>query len=905
MKKITPAMRQFLDMKAEHPDAILFFRMGDFYEMFFEDAKLAAGILGIALTSRDKAKKIPMCGIPFHAAKGYCAKLVKAGYKVAICEQMEDASEAKGVVKRAVTSIITPGTALDDELLEARANNYIAAISVDRSGAAGLAYMDITTGEFKVTEVAQAASLITELERLAPSELVATEHDIDAIKKTQDSEYFPIKNISIISDYDLQQKITYDRLLKHFDLTTLDGLGLAAFTDGVKAAGALLNYVKETQRAELSHIKRCAPYYGKNYLNLDYHSLRNLEIIENTRSLKKKGSLLDLLDKTSSAMGGRRLRQWLLRPLIDTGKINARLGAVEELCSDRILMQILTDNLSEVADIERITGRVGVGVVGPKELISLKDSLGSVAPLKKKLAGFGSALIASIANGLDEVSEVIGLLGNSIREDPPHIIRNGGFIKEGFNAELDELRETSNLGLDWLKELERKERKRTGIHTLRVKYNKVFGYYIEVSRARSSSVPEEYIRKQTLVNAERFITPELKEWEVRLLSASDHAKTLELKLYGEVLDNIRRYTRRLQATADMIATLDALLSFASISIEMDYVRPVINDDDLIDIREGRHPVIEKASGEPFTPNDLTIGNSDCQIMLLTGPNMAGKSTYIRQVAIIVLMAQAGCFVPAKEAVIGVVDRIFTRVGASDDLSRGQSTFMVEMTETANILNNATNKSLIILDEIGRGTSTFDGLSIAWAVVEYLHDRQDGGAKALFATHYHELTELSLTKERVKNYNMTVKEWDDNIIFLRKIVAGGASSSYGIQVARLAGLPPEVLSRAKEVLSNLESGEFTEAGLPRIANSAQNKANALKQKQDAPLPGLYPAGRAIKQAEPALQTAGNLGLPELSSEFSTSTKLPLIKKELEDIEINSLTPLEALNILSKIKGMIED
>lgn len=900
MDKITPAMRQFLDIKAEHPDALLFFRMGDFYEMFFEDARVAAEVLGIALTSRDKEKKIPMCGVPFHAAKGYYRKLVKEGYKVAICDQMEDAATAKGVVRRAVTSIITPGTALDGELLDSKANNYIAALSFNQ-GRGALAYMDITTGEFRVTETDGLPNLIEELARLTPSELVTSQRCMEELNTLEEIQAqnetgstLPVKNISIIADYDLKLKICTERLLQHFDLATLDGFGLSRHTEGIKAAGALLHYVKDTQRSELTHVKQCRPYYGSKYLTLDYHTRRNLEIIENTLDMQRKGSLLDYLDRTSCSMGARRLKNWLIRPLMDTARIIARHDGVEELTKDRLLVSSLTTSLKAISDIERITGRVSVGVVGPRELFSLKDSLLQINPLKKTLATFTAAIIQDLSKGLDPVEEVTELIEESIREDAPHITREGGFIKEGFNADLDALRDTSNLGKDWLKELELKERKRTGIHTLKVRYNKVFGYYIEVSRAKSGTVPEEYIKKQTLVNAERFITPELKEWEVRLLSAEDHAKTLELKLYSEILNQIRVHTRRIQHSADQIATLDALISFALVSAEMDYVRPVITDNDLIDIKEGRHPVIEKASREPFTPNDLFIDSKTSQIILLTGPNMAGKSTYIRQVALIVLMAQAGCFVSATKATIGVVDRIFTRVGASDDISRGQSTFMVEMTETANILNNATEKSLIILDEIGRGTSTFDGLSIAWAVVEYLHDRPVGATKALFATHYHELTELSLTKERVKNYNMTVKEFEDRIIFLRKIVPGGASSSYGIQVGRLAGLPPEVIARAKEVLANLESDELNEAGLPRIAGTRKKQII-----QTPPLPGIYPSGVNFRDQNMS-QTGGVATAlePELKLEEGN------VIERLLSTDIDQLTPLEGLNLLNSLKAQLK-
>ncbi len=885
MERLTPAMRQYFEIKAEHEDAILFFRMGDFYEMFYEDAKLASGILGIALTSRDKQRRIPMCGVPYHSASSYISKLVREGHKVAICEQVEDASAAKGIVRRAVTRIITPGTAVEDELLESKSNNYIAAASVAQGASArastccGFAYMDVTTGEFRVTDLEGIDALMDELKRVQPSELVLPE-SLSRLPLLNgylsNSNNSSIKNTTSLGDYDFLHGVALDRLLEHFGVTSLDGFGCGGMKEGIKAAGALLHYVREVQKAGLQHVKRCIPYYPKSFLVIDHSTRRNLEILENARTLERKGSLLDLLDRTRTSMGARMLRNWLTYPLVDVEQIRGRLDSVEELLCDRMKREEIKRVLAGIYDLERLTGKVSIGVAGPRDLVSLAESLESVAVLKACMEGFLSQRLSHIAHSLDAVPEVTDLIKRSISDSPPAVTRDGGFIRKGYSKELDELRAVSSGGKDWLARLEADERRRSGIQNLKVRYNKVFGYYIEVTKTNLANIPSDYIRKQTLVNAERFITPELKEWEARILNAEEKSRELELRLFGEITAEVSSYISRIQRTAELIATLDVLTSFADVSEEMNYTRPEINDGDAIVIEEGRHPVIEKNSTDGFVSNDLRLDTGNEQILILTGPNMAGKSTYIRQVALIVLMAQLGCFVPARRAVVGVVDRIFTRVGASDDISRGQSTFMVEMNETANILNNATSKSLIILDEIGRGTSTFDGLSIAWAVVEYIHDHPGLRAKTLFATHYHELTELSLTKERVKNYNMSVKEWEDRIIFLRKILPGGANRSYGIQVARLAGMPEPVIDRAREVLANLEKTELNEAGLPRIARCG-NRAG---------------------------DNGGQMNLPRLLGSVEGAQDDP-VKDELTGLDLDRITPLEALNILNKLKGMLND
>ncbi|MBI5587176.1 MAG: DNA mismatch repair protein MutS [Deltaproteobacteria bacterium] len=861
MTNLTPAMRQYLDIKAENSDAIIFFRMGDFYEMFFEDARTAARILGIALTSRDKNREIPMCGIPYHAAATYIAKLVKEGLKVAVCEQIEDPNDAKGIIGRAVTKIITPGITIEDELLDPKTNNFIAAVSVG-SRVSGFAYMDVSTGEFRVAEFPAVEELKDEVKRIHPLELIVPDNAAEALSAAE----LQVKKITPVPKYDFELDNATERLTGHFGTASLEGFGLGELTEAVKAAGALLNYIKSTQKAELTHIKKCTQYSAGEYLIIDHSTRRNLEITENIRTGGKEGTLLDLLDRTRTAMGARRLKSWLLHPLKDVIKISARASAVEELVEKRELRVELQELLNEVYDLERLMVRVSLKAASPKDLVSLKASLEKIPSIKKAVNLFSAPLIAAMSSATDAVKEAADMIGKAIQDSPAYSVKDGGVIKEGYDPALDELRSIGSGGKDWIARLESGERVRTGINSLKVGYNRVFGYYIEVTRTNLSNVPADYIRKQTLANAERYITPALKEWEEKILTAEEKARELEALIFSGIVEALAGFSERVQRTAEILSTLDSLSSLAEVAQRMNYARPVVNEEEAIEIEGGRHPVIE-AGVRDFVPNDILLDNGSNGIIILTGPNMAGKSTYLRQNALIVLLAQIGSFVPASKAAIGVVDRIFTRVGASDDLARGHSTFMVEMNEAANILNNATGKSLIILDEIGRGTSTFDGLSIAWAVVEYIHDRPALKAKTLFATHYHELTELSLTKERVKNYNMAVKEWDDKIIFLRKVLPGGSSRSYGIQVARLAGLPGPVITRAREILKNLETGELNDSGLPRLA---------------------------FKR--------------ELSPDARQMTLLgdkDAVREKLRHMELDSMTPLEALTALHKMKEMLEN
>ena len=931
-------MRQYLESKAEYPDAVLFFRMGDFYEMFFEDAKLASRVLGIALTSRDKERKIPMCGVPFHAVKTYIDRLINEGYKVALCEQLEDPAEVKGIVKRAVTRVITPGTADTDESMDSGTNNFIAAGTFE-SGRAGFAYMDVSTGEFRITELEGDGEFTDEIRRVGPSELILPESpDGPGAQKGQtrnggdggddtyaytyiDKTGVPERGITYLDPSEFTHKTARDRLLRHFNVTSLDGFGCEEFKEGVRAAGALLHYVAENRKTDLTHLRKCSPYHTRQYLVMDHPTRRNLEITQNARmapdigarsgnDTRKEGTLLKLLDRTLTPMGGRLIASWLLYPLVEVRPISERLDATEELMDERSLRRELTGTLREIRDIERLVVRLAMGSASPRDLVSLKTSLQKIPGLKKDLSGFSTSLLGTAHEKLDPVGELRDLIESSINETPPPHTRDGGFIKHGYSEELDELRDIAAGGKDSIASLEAAEREATGISTLKVAYNRVFGYYIEITKSKIKDVPEHYSRKQTLVNAERFITPELKSLEARILGADEKAKSLELKLFTDVRARAVRYTARAQATSELVALVDTLISFAEVSEELSYVKPVVDEGDSLTIEEGRHPVIEKSSPKDFVPNDTSLDTTGAQVVILTGPNMAGKSTYIRQVALISIMAQVGCFVPAKRAKLGIVDRIFTRVGASDDIARGHSTFMVEMTETANILNNATPKSLLILDEIGRGTSTFDGLSIAWAVAEYIHDFKEVRAKTLFATHYHELTELSLTKERVKNYNMAVKEWNDRVIFLRKVVAGSSSRSYGIEVARLAGLPGEVIARAKEILRNLESGEFTDEGLPRLG---KRSGDATKEGEGR---ATGPGGTRPKQPTlPRLlshpkdfshtKVKGKDKDKDPPAEKQVSIDCDLLSEELRKIDTDTLTPLEALNQLNRLKERLRD
>jgi DNA mismatch repair protein MutS len=856
---LTPAMRQYLDIKAQNPDSILFFRMGDFYEMFFEDAKVASRLLGIALTSRDREREVPMCGVPYHAAAGYIAKLVREGHKVAVCEQMTDPSEAKGIVERAVTKVITPGIALEDELLDPKANNFIAALCASKNSC-GFSYMDVSTGEFALTGLNDLQSALEEVRRLRPLELLVESGQ----EENESFSGLPVRKITPLGKYDFDLPEATARLNKHFGTKTLDGFGCAGLDEPVRAAGALLGYIRDNQKTDLLHVRKLQQYFTADYLVLDSSTRRNLEIAHNLRDGGKDGTLLSVLDRTKTSMGARALRSWLLHPLKDVSAISGRQDAVEELLEARELCASLEGALSHVYDLERLIARVSLGAANPRDLSALKSSLEKVPLIKDYLKLLGSGMIRALEREIDEVSEAAELIGRAIADTPPVSIKDGGVIREGYSSELDELRRTGSGGKDWIAALESSERARTGINTLKVGYNRVFGYYIEITKSNIANAPADYIRKQTLVNAERFITPQLKEWEEKILGAEEKALKIEVMLFGGVIEALKAHSHRVQRTAASIAVLDCLLSLSSAAREHNYTRPIVTGGDVIEIEGGRHPVVE-ASTREFVSNDLKLG--DERVIILTGPNMAGKSTYLRQNALIVLMAQIGSFVPAAKARFGAVDRIFTRVGASDDLSRGQSTFMVEMSETANILNNATSKSFVILDEIGRGTSTFDGLSIAWAVVEHILDKI--GAKTLFATHYHELTELSLTKERVKNYNMAVKEWEDRIVFLRKVLPGGSSRSYGIQVARLAGIPGEVISRSKEILRNLETGELNEAGMPRLA--ARD-------------------GRAA---------ADNGQMSLLGADMDP------VHDELKSIDVDRITPIEALTALHKMKELLKN
>ncbi len=881
-------MRQYLEIKENLGDAIVFFRMGDFYEMFFEDAVTASKVLGIALTSRDRAKEIPMCGFPYHASTGYIKKLILEGHKVAVCEQVEEADPQKGPLRREVVRVITPGTALEDELLEPGSNNFIAAVN-SIGGLYGLSYMDLSTGEFMVTEFDDLGELNDELISLRPLEAIVSEEVKDDIMGPGHL----IRKVTVLGQSQFGTALNIERLTAHFQTSGLEGFGCSGLKAGAGAAGALLDYIKDTQRSELPHIRKLTPYERGDYMLLDWSTARNLELTENNRDGGTRGTLLAILDMTSTAMGARLLKKWMSRPLKESASIKKRLNAVDELFLESSAREELSTLLKGVYDLQRLSARVSMGSASPRDLVALKNSLSEIATIKKSLSSRTSELLHEIGDGLDEVQEAVNFIEETIVERPPQSIKDGGVIKAGFNDELDGYREAGAGGKDWIAALERQEREKTGIHTLKVGYNRVFGYYIEVTRANLANVPEGYVRKQTLVNAERFITEDLKLWEERILRAEGRAGELEIILYREVIERLRPLTGRVEATAMLVAKLDVLISFSLVAVKYNYTKPLLTENSLIRIDDGRHPVVEAAISGDFVGNDLSVDSAGESIIILTGPNMAGKSTYLRQNALIVYMAQIGSFVSAHEAHIGIVDRIFTRVGASDDLRRGQSTFMVEMNETANILNNATSKSLIILDEIGRGTSTFDGLSIAWAVVEYLHDHFTDPPKTLFATHYHELTELSLTKDGVKNYNMAVKEWEGSIIFLRKVLPGQAGSSYGIHVASLAGLPDEVLMRARQILKNLEGSELTERGLPRLAKSRGKWGEGAV------------TGRAEKGGDGDEGEGGAGRPPQLEAGANLLGPRDSLREEIRGLKLDSTTPMEALNLLHKLKEMIND
>jgi DNA mismatch repair protein MutS len=829
----TPAMRQFSEIKARYPDTVLFFRMGDFYEMFYEDARIASKVLGLALTSRSKgAGAIPLAGIPYHALDSYLAKMIRAGHRVAICEQMEDPREAKGVVRRDVVRVVTPGTLTDETLLEDNEANYLAAVlpmpaekgSAGRDGdRAGVAWVELSTGKFYCEDVSLQAAC-DELARLGPAECLLPEAFLDAqtphVRHVRSAAGAPVvKRPGYVFDADDAER----RLKEHFAVATLDGFGADDMPLGIRAAGAVLEYLQETQKTALGHIRRLSAVRHGRYLYLDETTVRSLELVRTMRGESRENTLLSVLDHCQTAMGGRLLRMWIQFPLADVERIVARHDAVDELVGDRSLRDDLRAALDEIADLERIVGRVSVGRASPRDLLALGRSLGQLPAVKARLSERQAARLNALEKRIDLLPELRQLLEEAIAEDAPVTTRDGGFIRKGYSEALDRLRDIRSVGARWLAEYQAREAKRTGIGTLRVGFNNVFGYYIEVGHAHVAKVPPEYVRKQTLKNAERYITPELKEHETEVLGAEEKALALELELFQEVRDRVARETAAIQAVADALAEVDLLTTLAEVAVRNRYVRPVVDDSIELDLKDAKHPVLDLSLGSEFVPNDIALSSEACRLMILTGPNMAGKSTYIRQVALVVLMAQMGSFVPAGAARIGVVDRIFTRVGASDELARGQSTFMVEMTETANILNNATERSLVILDEVGRGTSTFDGLALAWAITEHLS--RELKCRTLFATHYHQLTELSDVLPATANFNVAVREWDDQVVFLHKIVAGGTDKSYGIHVARLAGVPGDVVDRAGQVLSGLEDQHVDGEGRSLLAQRANASAGA--------------------------------------------------------------------------------
>jgi len=813
MSTTTPVMRQYLEIKADYQDAILFFRLGDFYEMFMEDAVLASRILGITLTSRNKGVEdaVPLCGIPYHSSQGYISKLISAGHKVAICEQVEDPKVAKGIVKREVVRVVTPGLVTDTDTLEPKENNYLLSI-VENDNRYGIAHIDITTGEFRVTQVETLQQIESELGSLRPREVLFNDADHSQELKKQIG--YPLEGImcNFLPEWICETDYANEQLCTFFGVSGLQSFGCHDLVAAQQAASVVLYYLQQTQKDELRHIRPLKTYYTQNFMILDDSTRRNLELTATLQDGKKRGSLLGVLDRTVTAMGGRTLRHWIHYPLIDQEQIEQRQEAVAELVDDSLQRIELIESLDGVYDLERLNSKIAMASANAKDIVALRASLGKLPQLDDLLSPLQSHYLKELRGQIDLLPELGALLDQAIVDDPPFVLRDGGIIRDGYSEELDELRTISRDGKGWIAALELQERERTGIPSLKVKYNKIFGYFIEVTHRNLDRVPEDYQRKQTLTNAERFITPQLKEYEEKVLGAEDRIVELEYNLFQQVRLKASAEGRRIQQSSDVLAILDSLLSLADLAHERNYVRPQIDDSGVIKIDAGRHPVVEGMPlKEAFVPNDVELDTVENQLLIITGPNMAGKSTFMRQVALITLMAQLGSFVPAEAARIGVVDRIFTRVGASDNLAKGESTFMVEMNETANILRHATQRSLIILDEIGRGTSTFDGVSIAWAVAEYLHDNAAVAAKTLFATHYHELTDLPLTRERIKNYNVAVKEWNDQIIFLRKIITGSASRSYGIQVGRLAGLPEAVIARAKEILHNLEAGEFVRSG----------------------------------------------------------------------------------------------
>ena len=880
MAEYSPMMQHYLQTKEEYPDCILFYRLGDFYEMFFEDAKIVSRELELTLTGKScgQEERAPMCGVPFHAYESYMNRLVAKGYKVAICEQMEDPKQAKGMVRREVIRVVTPGTNINEQALDEGKNNYIMCI-VSLSDQFGVATADVTTGDFFVTEVDSKRRLLDEIYKFSPTEVVCNEAlfmsglDIDDLKNRVGIVLYSLEH------WYFDDSLCENTLKEHFRVNSLEGLGLADLECGMIASGSLLKYLYETQKNSLEQISAIHPYTTGKFMVLDSSTRRNLELVETLREKAKRGSLLWVLDKTKTAMGARMLRSFVEQPLIEKEEIEGRSDAIEELMQRAIDREELREYLNPVYDLERLLTRITYQSANPRDLTAFKSSIGMIPHIRRILLELQSKEIQGICEDMDTLEDLYTLIDAAIEEEPPITVREGGIIKDGYHEEIDRLREAKSQGKNWLAELEAKEREKTGIKNLKIKFNKVFGYYLEVTNSFKDLVPDYYTRKQTLTNAERYITPELKEMEDMILGAEDKLVQLEYELFRELREQIAKNVVRIQKTAKALAKIDVFASLALISEQNHYCRPSLNQNGRIDIKNGRHPVVEKMiNNDMFIANDTYLDNQKNRISVITGPNMAGKSTYMRQTALIVLMAQIGCFVPAETADIGIVDRIFTRVGASDDLASGQSTFMVEMTEVANILRNATGNSLLILDEIGRGTSTFDGLSIAWAVVEHISNPKLLGAKTLFATHYHELTELEGKLDNVNNYCIAVKEKGDDIVFLRKIVKGGADKSYGIQVAKLAGVPDSVIERAKEIAEELGRHDIVD-----FTEILSNKKNSATKKKKEHL--------------------DEVDLTQMSL-FDAVNDNDIIE-ELKEIDVGNLTPIEALNKLYELQNKIKN
>ena len=881
LSQLSPMMQHYMETKKEYPDCVLFYRLGDFYEMFFDDALTVSKELEITLTGKDcgLSERAPMCGVPFHALDSYLYRLVQKGYKVAIAEQMEDPRQAKGLVKREVIRVVTPGTITSSQVLDETKNNYLMGI-VYMDGIYGISTADISTGDFMVTEVDSERELFDEINKFSPSEIICNNAfymsgvDMDELK----NRYQVV--ISALDSRFFGEESCRRILMEHFKVGALVGLGLEDYATGIIAAGAVMQYIYETQKSTLEHITTITPYSTGQYMVIDTSTRRNLELVETMREKQKRGTLLWVLDKTKTAMGARLLRACIEQPLIHRDEIIKRQNAVEELNMNYISREEICEYLNPIYDLERLIGRISYKTANPRDLIAFRSSLEMLPYIKRILGEFNSELLAELGRELDPLQDIFQLIGDAIVEEPPITVREGGIIKDGYNQEADKLRHAKTEGKNWLAELEAKEKEKTGIKTLKVKFNKVFGYYFEVTNSFKDQVPDYYIRKQTLTNAERFTTDELKQLEDIIMGAEEKLVSLEYDLFCEVRDKIGAEVIRIQKTAKSIAGIDVFCSLSVVATRRNYVKPSINDKGVIQIKNGRHPVVEQMMRDDmFVANDTFLDNGKNRLSVITGPNMAGKSTYMRQVALIVLMAQLGSFVPAQEADIGICDRIFTRVGASDDLASGQSTFMVEMTEVANILRNATRNSLLVLDEIGRGTSTFDGLSIAWAVIEHISNSKLLGAKTLFATHYHELTELEGTIAGVKNYCIAVKEQGDDIVFLRKIVRGGADKSYGIQVAKLAGVPDSVIARAKEIAEELSDADIT-ARAKEIAEISSN----ITQHKAVPKPD-------------------EVDLQQLS--FFDTVKDDDIIRELDSLELSTMTPLDAMNTLYRLQTKLKN